>query len=128
MVSSSLRAFVRERAGDRCEYCQLDSGSFPYIPFHIEHIIARKHGGQSTAENLALSCHKCSLHKGPNLSGFDAKLGVVTLFHPRLQDWEAHFRMEGPMIIGLTDQGRVTVEVLAMNAPKRVELRAELLR
>ena len=96
MVSSSLRAFVRERAGDRCEYCQLDSGSFPYIPFHIEHIIARKHGGQSIAENLALSCHKCNLHKGPNLSGFDAKLGVVSLRNPRLQDWDEHFRMEGP--------------------------------
>jgi hypothetical protein len=124
MVSSSLRAFVRERAGDRCEYCRLDSESFPYIPFHIEHIMARKQGGQSIAENPALSCHKCKLHKVPNPSGFDVKLGVVTLFHPRLQDWEAHFRMEGPMIIGLTDQGCVTVDVLAMNAPKRVELRA----
>jgi hypothetical protein len=117
MVSSSLRAFVRERAGDRCEYCRLDSESFPYI-------MARKQGGQSIAENPALSCHKCKLHKVPNPSGFDVKLGVVTLFHPRLQDWEAHFRMEGPMIIGLTDQGCVTVDVLAMNAPKRVELRA----
>ena len=41
--------------GAACEYCQLPQAS-PSIPFEIDHIIARKHGGTTVAENLALSC------------------------------------------------------------------------
>ena len=50
-MGTELEDFVRQRAGGRCEYCH-----DPVPPFHIEHIIARKHGGRTVAENLALSC------------------------------------------------------------------------
>ena len=82
---------VRRRACGRCEYCRLPQSAFRR-PFHIEHIVARQHGGSSSLHNLALACWSCSLKKGPNLSGVDPKTGDVTaLVHPRKDDWEAHF-------------------------------------
>jgi 5-methylcytosine-specific restriction endonuclease McrA len=74
---------VRRRASDRCEYCHLPQSAFRR-PFHIEHIVARQHGGLSRLDNLALACWNCNLKKGPNLSGIDPTTGlVVALFNPR---------------------------------------------
>jgi 5-methylcytosine-specific restriction endonuclease McrA len=61
---------VRRRAGNRCEYCHLPQGAFRR-GFHIEHIVARQHGGPASFDNLAFACWSCNLKKGPNLSGID---------------------------------------------------------
>src|SRR5439155_2268325 len=45
---------------------------------------------------------------------------IVSLFHPRLDRWAEHFRLDGPRIAGLTPRGRVTVFPLQLNAPERV--------
>lgn len=82
-----LAALVRQRAHGRCEYCLLPESAFQR-PFHIEHIVARQHGGQPTLENLALACHHCNLKKGPNLAGIDPYDGKLTaLFNPRTARW-----------------------------------------
>ena len=95
--------------------------------FHVEHVIPRQHGGGDEPENLALACHHCNLHKGPNLTGIDPETGeIVALFHPRKQRWAEHFAWEEILIVGRTPTGRVTVRVLQMNAPARLELRREL--
>jgi hypothetical protein len=52
-LSRTLDLEVRRRATGRCEYC-LFPESASELPFHIDHIIAEKHGGKSVAENLAL--------------------------------------------------------------------------
>ena len=57
---------VCERAGDRCEYCLIPQIADD-LPFHIDHIMAQQHGGETIAANLALACYACNLHKGPNL-------------------------------------------------------------
>jgi hypothetical protein len=96
--------------------------------FHGEHIVARQHRGSDEHDNLALACHHCNVHKGPNLSGIDRQTNqLVRLFHPRRDDWHEHFRPEGLLIVGLTPTGRATVDVLMMNAPERVDLRQEWL-
>jgi hypothetical protein len=119
---------VRGRAGNRCEYCHLRQEWLPTRRLHIEHIVARQHGGAEDAENLALACFHCNQFKGPNLSGIDPdSRRVIRLFNPRHDAWEKEFLMDGPRIIGLTPIGRTTVRVLAMNAPQRVELRRLLL-
>jgi hypothetical protein len=122
---NELRRLVRSPAGDRCEYCGLRQEADPFFRFHVEHVIALQHGGPTVPENLALSCHHCNLHKGPNLSGIDPESGaMVALFNPRLQQWEEHFALRGRTIQGLTETGRATVVVLAMNAPGRRDLRS----
>jgi hypothetical protein len=127
MIDAGVRRFVRERAGERCEYCRLHQSNSE-IRYHIEHIIARKHGGGDDLDNLALACHRCNLHKGPNLSGIDPVTGQVeNLFHPRGDRWQEHFTFKGAHTEGLTAVGRATVESLVLNDPRRLELRQQLL-
>jgi hypothetical protein len=127
-MDATTRRFVRERAGHYCEYCRLHQDHEPFFRFHLEHIIAKQHGGSDRLDNLALACHHCNEHKGPNLSGIDPQTGnMVRLFHPRRQRWRRHFRFVGPLIVGRTRCGRATVAVLAMNLPDRVQLRALLM-
>jgi hypothetical protein len=126
-IDAATRRLVRERARDRCEYCQLPQKHSESI-HHIEHIVARQHGGPDEVSNLALSCHRCNLHKGPNLSGVDPVTHQVTsLFHPRQGQWEDHFVFRGTRILGLSPSGRTTVKVLGLNDIRRIELRQELL-
>jgi hypothetical protein len=79
--------------------------------------------------HLAWACVRCNLGKSSNLTGIDTETGaIVTLFHPRNQDWFEHFRFDGASIVGITATGRVTVNVLNMNEIERLRLRTELLR
>ena len=43
------------------------------MPFQIDHVIARKHGGGTSDDNLAFACFYCSSHKGPNIAGLDPR-------------------------------------------------------
>ncbi|MGA2870830.1 MAG: HNH endonuclease [Verrucomicrobiota bacterium] len=122
-MDAKLRHFVRQRAQNLCEYCRMRQAQEP-LPFHIEHVIPRKHGGKDVAENLALACHHCNLHKGTNLSGFDPKTGKMSrLFHPRLDDWNEHFTNDHGEISGCSVIGRTTVNLLRMNMDGRLQLR-----
>ena len=126
-MDAALRHLVRERAGDRCEYCRLPELALD-ITFHVEHIIAQQHGGTDAADNRAWCCHRCNLHKGPNLSGRDPLTGnVVRLFDPRRQAWGRHFHWTGAVLVGRTQIGRATVVTLNINDPQRVELRAAVM-
>jgi len=126
-MDAALRSFVRERAGNRCEYCGILQGHIPFVAFHTDHIIPKQHGGDENSSNLALACYHCNLHKGPNLTGFDPKSrAIVPLFHPRRDTWHEHFAIQGVTIVGLTPTGRTTVRVLQVNAMERVRLRAAL--
>jgi hypothetical protein len=128
-VDKAVAAAVRRRAGNRREYCLLPSANVS-LPFEVEHVIAKQHGGSETLGNLAFACLHCNRHKGPNLSGIDrhtARSKLVTLFNPRRHRWDRHFRLEGPRIVGRTPIGRVTAAVLNMNEPLMVQLRRELI-
>ena len=123
-MDEGLRQFVRERAGHRCEYCRLSQEAEPFFAYHIEHIVARQHGGGDNSENLALACHQCNARKGPNLSAIDPQSGaVVELFHPRRHNWNEHFEQNGVLIVGRSAVGRATVSLLKMNATDRRRLR-----
>ncbi|SRR5579871_3754962 len=126
-MDGALRQLVWDRAQDACEYCHIPQ-RFDVLPFQIEHIIAQKHHGPTTADNLALSCYYNNSHKCPNIAGIDPATGEVTrLFHPRRDSWEGHFKWDGPELVGLTAIGRTTIDVLAINLPERAEHRRLLL-
>lgn len=66
-------------------------------------------------------------HKGSDLASLDPETGLLTsLFNPRLDDWPTHFASEGGVIIPRTPSARVTVRLLRLNLPVRVEVREEL--
>ncbi len=125
-MDASLRAQVWKRAGGRCEYCQIHQSDYDYQSFHVEHIIAKQHGGTDLEENLCLACSECNWAKGPNLAG-TLSGRLYPLFHPRKQSWRRHFRWDLTMLVGKTRTGIVTVQVLNINDPSRVMLRENLL-
>jgi len=127
-VPAAVRRQVRARAGDRCEYCLLaeDDAFFPHEP---DHILALKHGGVGTLDNLAWACFDCNRFKGSDIASRDVVSGeLVPLFHPRMHRWDEHFQLEGGRIIPLTPIGRVTAFLLKFNLSQRVEVRATLAR
>jgi HNH endonuclease len=125
-MDESLARRVWRRAGDACEYCHMPQALDP-APFEIDHIISKQHRGPTTLANLALSCYFCNSHKGPNIAGLDPETGKLTkLFNPRRQKWNRHFRWEGPLLVGRTPIGRVTIAVLAINDPYRLAFRKAL--
>jgi len=127
-MDGTTRDLVRRRAGERCEYCRLHQRHSELV-HQIEHIVAKQHGGSDEPNNLALSCHRCNLHKGPNLTGIDPRTGqAAPLFHPRRDRWTEHFVFEGARIEGISATGRATVQVLAMNDARRLEMRQEVLK
>ena len=101
---------------------------YDVLPFQIDHIISLKHRGPSEAANLALSCYNCNAYKGPNIAGIDIDTKEITrLFHPRRDQWNEHFRWDGPYLAGRTTIARTTIDVLSINLPERVGLRRTLI-
>lgn len=126
-MESGIRALVRGRAADRCEYCRLPQSAID-LTFHIEHIIASQHLEDDSPDNLALACDRCNLHKGTNLTSIDPQSGEqASLFNPRTSAWQEHFQVQQGEIQGLTPTGRATARLLNMNAERRVLLRKRLI-
>lgn len=122
----ALEAEVIHRAGGGCEYCHFPE-SVAELPFHIDHIIAEKHRGETNAANLAWACFSCNMHKGSNIAGVDPVGGQLTrLFHPRTDAWANHFEWDGVWLRGKTAVGRTTVAVLDINHEDALAVRTAL--
>ncbi len=61
-VPTALESQVRERAGDRCEYCRMHQ-SLQGATFHVEHILPKSLGGPTDMKSLAWVCPGCILAK-----------------------------------------------------------------
>ena len=117
------RKQVRERAGDRCEYCHLPQ-SCTTLPHEVDHIRARKHRGSDTLNNCCWACAFCNAFKGSNVAGYDPETdALVPLYNPQADRWSDHFAWRGPTLVGKTPIGRATIEVLRINLRDRVEHR-----
>jgi hypothetical protein len=70
----------------------------------------------------------CNSFKGSDISSIDSVTRKLTpLFNPRRHKWSRHFRWEDANLVGRTAIGRVTVELLKINDPFRVEFREDLM-
>ena len=125
-MNRDLTRQVRERAGDRCEYCRTPQFALP-LPFQVDPVNSGQHRGATELSNLALACPHCNRYKGPNIAGMDPHTGeLVRLFHPRNDEWADHFELDGARLAGRTPIGRATVQVLSMNAEGPMQLRKVL--
>jgi len=52
---------------------------------------------------------------------------LVRLFHPRQDRWSEHFEWEGAELVGRTAVGRITIQVLAINASDFLAVRETLI-
>ena len=116
-IPIALRRLVIERADNCCEYCKV-SQEDRFLSYEVDHIIAEKHGGDSSENNLCWSCYICNGFKGSDIGSIDWEgTGQLTpLYHPRQQHWEDHFFIDGIEIIPLTAEGRVTIYLLHLNS------------
>ena len=127
-ISAALRRQVERRAKFLCEYCLIHAAD-TYVGCQVDHIISEKHGGPTTAANLALACSCCNRQKGSDV-GSVAKVGgkFIRLFHPRTDLWSEHFRLVGVRITWRTAIGEATVRLLKFNDPMRIAERSLLKR
>jgi hypothetical protein len=111
-VTAKQRQTVSTRAEQCCEYCY-SQVEFSPQSFSVEHIIPRNKQGQTTLENLALSCQGCNNFKHTKTEGIDPITErVVSLYHP--------------LVIGLTPTGRATTRELKLNRAGVINLRRVL--
>ena len=60
----TFRQQVAARAAYQCEYCRL-SERYTSVPFQVDHVIAEKHQGKTSLENLAYVCCTATLSRVP---------------------------------------------------------------
>jgi len=124
-VSKEMRALVRKRANERCEYCRKPDTVSNYS-HHVDHIIPLKHEGLTISDNLAWACFQCNTTKSSDVASYEDSV-LVPLFNPRTQNWNDHFEMNGAIIVGKTAIGRVTIRTLQLNHPDQIETRQRLI-
>jgi hypothetical protein len=115
--AETLRQRIRQRAGNRCEYC-LSHQDYIMGRLQIDHIQPLAKGGANTEDNLCLACELCNQYKWTQTEAIEPESGeLVSLFNPRLQKWQEHFtwNQEGTEIIGITPCGRATIVALRLN-------------
>jgi hypothetical protein len=126
-VPAALRRQIAERAEGLCEYCLIHEAD-TFLGCQIEHVISEKHGGQTSAENLAYACVFCNRFKGSDIATLSRTTGqLVRLFNPRTDRWSEHFRVAGVRIVGVTDVGDATASLLGFNHPDRQVERESLI-
>ncbi len=119
-IPTELRKLVLVRAMNRCEYCHLPQ-AYSLFSFQIDHIRSLKHGGQTVPENLALACGICNGNKGADLgTALTVSRELTPFFDPRLDNWNDHFEMDGPLILPKTAIGEATVRMFLFNEIERV--------
>jgi len=94
----------------------------------MDHVIAEKHEGETSLDNLAYACLHCNSFKGSNIAGWDRETSqTIRLFDPRHDAWSDHFEWDGPVLRARTAVGRVTIAVLRINLPPRIAVRRSLI-
>lgn len=127
-VSAKLRRLVVCRAQGLCEYCLIHQDD-AHFTFQVDHVVSRKQRGPTTAANLALACLRCNVAKGTDPGAMIGRpRRLVRLFHPRQDRWSDHFRLSTARIVPLTEIGKATVQLLALNAGDRLTLRRALIK
>ena len=124
-IPAALRARVHEIDNDLCAYCHTPE-ALTVTTFEIDHIVPVSQGGETSLDNLCLSCPSCNRHKGARRAVSDPQTGEsVPLYHPRDQVWSEHFAWsdDGTRLEGSTPVGRATVEALHINRPQMTRLR-----
>ncbi len=124
-VSADLRRQVVTRAENLCEYCLIHEED-TFFGCEVDHIISRKHGGPTRADNLSYACMTCNRNKGSDVGSILPPLssGVFCrFFNPRTDAWSEHFALDesdGITIATLTPVGEVTVRIFGFNGSERL--------
>jgi hypothetical protein len=119
-IPVELRRAVISRAERLCEYCLIHEDD-TFFGCQVDHIIAEKHGGETSFANLAMACTNCNRAKGSDI-GTLVNGVLVRFFSPRSDIWAEHFALahDGITIIAKSEIGQATTKILAMNTAERL--------
>jgi hypothetical protein len=119
-VPAELRRLVVARSGGLCEYCLIHEDD-TFMGCQVEHVISEKHGGPTSAENLAYACVFCNRYKGSDIGSIVWSTGEFSrFFSPRTDHWADHFVLEESTIQPLMIIGEVTANILQINVSERL--------
>ena len=125
-VPADVRRLVESRADGLCEYCLIHE-SDTFLGCQVDHVIAEKHGGSTTADNLCYACTFCNRAKGTDIGSIARSTGEFTRFYnPRSDYWADHFTLTDITIEPRTPIGEATVIILGFNQPERLVERTAL--
>lgn len=114
-LAEKLKRKIRQEAKNRCGYCLLPQSLNP-AQLEVEHLLPTAKGGTDNEKNLWLACRLCNGYKGVQTEAIDPKTNKsVSLFNPRTQNWNEHFKWIDEKIVGKTVCGRATVQGLKLN-------------
>jgi hypothetical protein len=103
------------------------SADIAFFPHEVDHVIAEKHGGTTDINNLAFACWRCNRYKGSDLTSFDPQTRQLSpLFNPRTHVWTEHFTYDHERLVGLTPEGRTTINLLRLNSEERLAERRSI--
>lgn len=108
-----------------CEYCVVPA-DYSTDFFNFDHIQPTSQNGTSELGNLARTCGICNGYKHDKTKSIDPLTKqVCRLYHPRQDNWKDHFEWskDGLRIIGKTDIGRATADLLQVNHKSNMNLR-----
>jgi hypothetical protein len=129
-LADAVRQRVRQRAGNRCEYC-LSHQEYVLGQLQVDHVLPVARGGTDAEDNLCLACELCNQYKWTRTHGLDPASGEqVVLFNPRQDTWAEHFAWsaDGTEVVGLTPCGRATIRILRLNNALAVTVRQNWVR
>jgi len=96
------------------------------LPKEMRMLVFERAKGETTEDNLALSCSGCNNHKFIKTEGKDPFTDqLVKLYNPRLHNWNDHFTWadNATIILGISAIGRATVEEYKLNRQRLFNLR-----
>jgi hypothetical protein len=126
-IPAELRRLIVARAEGLCEYC-LIAEEDTFLGCEVDHIISEKHGGPTSADNLAVACVFCNQAKGSDVGSIHWETRTFhRFFNPRADRWGEYFVLAGAIIEPITNIGAVTARILGFNTDDRV-LERRLLR
>ncbi len=122
-INAELRRLVIARADHLCEYCLLHEED-TLFGCEVDHVVSEKHGGPTREDNLAYACFSCNRNKGSDIASLAPGTSILTrFFHPRLDLWREHFRLDttdGITIVPLTEIAEATVRIFGFNDSDRL--------
>ncbi len=125
-VNAQQRRLVADRSYHVCEYCLLHEDD-TFWGCQIDHIISRKHGGNSDVDNLAWAYACCNNYKGSDIATLVGQPPLLSrLYHPRTDRWSECFRLNGYRIEAHNAPGAATEKLLQLNQESRLRERAAL--
>ncbi len=124
-IPVALRREVSDFYSHCCAYCRT-AECLTVAIFEFEHITPRSAGGETTFQNICLSCPTCNRFKADRTEVVDpVTQRQVPLFHPHRDAWHLHFQwnQDATELIGLTATGRATIAALRINRRQMIQVR-----